>query len=315
MQKAIKEIKAINGDTGSPGQNGYTPVKGVDYFTDADKQEIESNVLNEITIPTNLADLNDDSTHRTVTDTEKTTWNNKSNFSGSYNDLSNKPSIPSKTSDLTNDNGFITNSVNNLSNYTLKTATGSLIDLEINGTTYVVTLSLKDVDGNVISTDTIDLPLESVVVGGSFDSTNKKIVLTLENGNTVDIPVGALVAGLQTEITSENKLDSDLVDDSNSGHKFTNTSEKTTWNAKYDKPSGGIPKTDLDSSVQTSLGKADTALQAHQDISGKEDKSNKVTSIDSNSTDTQYPSAKCVYNMIGDVETVLTTLTTGGGVS
>ena len=33
-----------------------------------------------------------------------------------------------------------------------------------------------------------------------------------------------------------------------------------------------IAKTDLDSSVQTSLGKADTALQEHQDISGKVDK-------------------------------------------
>ena len=39
----------------------------------------------------------------------------------------------------------------------------------------------------------------------------------------------------------------------------------------YQKPSGGIPKTDLASAVQTSLGKADTALQAHQDISGKAD--------------------------------------------
>ena len=29
-------------------------------------------------------------------------------FSGSYNDLSNKPSIPSKTSDLTNDSGYLT---------------------------------------------------------------------------------------------------------------------------------------------------------------------------------------------------------------
>ena len=29
----------------------------------------------------------------------------------------------------------------------------------------------------------------------------------------------------------------------------------------YSKPNGGIPKTDLDQSVQTSLGKADTALQ------------------------------------------------------
>lgn len=66
----------------------------------------------------------------------------------------------------------------------------------------------------------------------------------------------------------------------------------------YSKPSGGIPKTDLASAVQTSLSKADTALQAHQDISGKEDKSNKVTSISESSTDTQYPSAKVVYNNI-----------------
>lgn len=39
----------------------------------------------------------------------------------------------------------------------------------------------------------------------------------------------------------------------------------------YSKPSGGIPKTDLASDIQTSLGKADTALQSHQDISGKQD--------------------------------------------
>ena len=38
---------------------------------------------------------------------------------------------------------------------------------------------------------------------------------------------------------------------------------------KYEKPDTGIPKTDLASDVQTSLGKADTALQEHQDISGK----------------------------------------------
>ena len=37
-------------------------------------------------------------------------------------------------------------------------------------------------------------------------------------------------------------------------------------------------------------------LTTHQDISGKEDKSNKVTSLSSASTDTQYPSAKVVYD-------------------
>ncbi len=36
----------------------------------------------------------------------------------------------------------------------------------------------------------------------------------------------------------------------------------------YSKPSDGIPKTDLDAAVQTSLGKADTALQEHQSLNG-----------------------------------------------
>ncbi len=47
-------------------------------------------------------------------------------------------------------------------------------------------------------------------------------------------------------------------------YKRVSATEKTTWNNKgtYSKPSGGIPKTDLTSAVQTSLGKADTALQS-----------------------------------------------------
>lgn len=45
-------------------------------------------------IPTQLSELSGDATHRTVTDAEKNTWNSKSDFSGSYNDLSDKPTIP-----------------------------------------------------------------------------------------------------------------------------------------------------------------------------------------------------------------------------
>lgn len=42
---------------------------------------------------------------------------------GSYEDLLNKPTIPTKTSDLENDSGFITNTVDNLTNYYLKSET------------------------------------------------------------------------------------------------------------------------------------------------------------------------------------------------
>lgn len=189
--------------------------------------------------------------------------------------------------------GFITKEVNNLTNYTLKTNTGSSIELSINSSTYVMTINLKNSAGTTISTGTIDLPLETMVVGATYDNTNKKIVLTLKNGSTIDVPVADLVSGLQSEITNANKLSADLVDDTSTTHKFTSTSEKSSWNAKYDKPSGGIPSTDLSSSVQTSLGKADTAVQ---DVSGKEDKTNKTSTIDENSTNTQYPNAKAVYD-------------------
>lgn len=201
------------------------PVKGIDYYTAQEQAEMVQDVITDIT-PT-------------------------------LNQKADKSEIPDVSD-------FITKDVNNLTYYTLKTSTGSLIDLEINSSTYVVTLKLKDIDGNVISTDTIDLPLETVVVGGRYDNLTKKVILILENGNTVEFSVADLVAGLQAEITSTNKLASDLVDDTNSGNKFVTTSEKQTWNAKgtYSKPSGGIPKTDLTSAVQTSLDKADNALPA-----------------------------------------------------
>lgn len=93
---------------------------------------------------------------------------------------------------------------------------------------YKVTTTLKDQDGNVLGTaQVIDLPIESVVVGGSYDAATKKVILTLENGNTVDFSVADLVAGLQSEITPSNKLSADLVDDSASTHKFTTEANLT----------------------------------------------------------------------------------------
>lgn len=67
---------------------------------------------------------------KNITQNNINSWNEKSNFSGSYNDLSNKPDIPSSTSDLTNDSGFITNTVSNLTNYT---KTSDLSDVATSG--------------------------------------------------------------------------------------------------------------------------------------------------------------------------------------
>ena len=43
-----------------------------------------------------------------ITSTKVTEWNNKSTFDGNYNSLTNKPTIPYKTSQLTNDKGYLT---------------------------------------------------------------------------------------------------------------------------------------------------------------------------------------------------------------
>ena len=112
---------------------------------------------------------------------------------------------------------------------------GASISVSVDTTDYKITTTLKDQDWNTLGTaQVIDLPLESVVVSGSYDSATKKVILTLENGNTVEFSVADLVSGLQSEITSSNKLDADLVDDSTSTNKFVTSSDKTTWSGKQD---------------------------------------------------------------------------------
>lgn len=112
---------------------------------------------------------------------------------------------------------------------------GATLSLTIDSTTYIVTAQLKDQDGNNLGTaQTIDLPLESVVVSGAYDSVTKEVVLTLQGGSTIRFSVADLVSGLQTEITALNMLSADLVDDTNTTHKFVTTTEKSTWNGKQD---------------------------------------------------------------------------------
>lgn len=87
-----------------------------------DKSAEDLGLASPSDIPSALSELSSDSTHRTVTDSQIADWNAKSDFSGSYddltdkpslfsgdyNDLTNKPTIPSKTSQLQNDSGFQT---------------------------------------------------------------------------------------------------------------------------------------------------------------------------------------------------------------
>ena len=109
---------------------------------------------------------------------------------------------------------------------------GASLEMTIDPDTYVITIVLKDQNGNTLGqAQSIDLPLESVVVSGRYDTATKTIILTLEGGSTISIPVGDLVSGL----------------------------ESTT---------------------------------------------NKVTAIDSTSTNAEYPSAKAVYDLVDGIETL-----------
>ncbi len=108
-------------------------------------------------------------------------------------------------------------------------AIGSL-SLGINSSNYQITLSGTKVDGTSFTVqNVIDLPLESVVVDGSYNNTTKKVILTLQSGSTVEFSVADLVAGLQSEITSSNKLSADLIQDGTTNKTVTQT-EKNSWN-------------------------------------------------------------------------------------
>lgn len=110
----------------------------------------------------------------------------------------------------------------------------STLSLSIDSSTYVLTLSGTKVDGtSFVVPNPIDLPLESVVVSGSYDSVNKKVILTLKDGSTIEFSIADLISGLQEEITPSNKLSADLIEDGVT-NKVVTQSEKTIWNNKSD---------------------------------------------------------------------------------
>ena len=80
-----------------------------------DSGTVQTMIDQSISGKTNQTDFVSHSGNTTmhVTASEKSTWNAKSDFSGNYNDLSNKPTIPTSASQLTNDSGYITSSALN----------------------------------------------------------------------------------------------------------------------------------------------------------------------------------------------------------
>lgn len=195
----------------------------------------------ENAIPTTLAELTDDTTHRTVSDTEKATWNAKA-------DVADIPTVPITAIQK---NGIDVTPVSGTVNIIVPTTAADVsalpdttkyataLSLTINSSTFVMTGQLKDQNGDNLGTaQTIDLPLESVVVNGSYNNTTKKVVLTLQNGNTIEFSVADLVAGLQTELSTSNKLNPAFIN-YDSTHRAVSDAEKTAWNNKAN--SSAIP--------------------------------------------------------------------------
>lgn len=71
----------------------------------------------------------------------------------------------------------------------------------------------------------------------------------------------------------------------------------------YKKPSGGIPKTDLASAVQTSLGRADSALQS---VPGTYRTASAQDAIDAGKQDKITSSNKLSYSLLKDTPTIPT---------
>lgn len=133
---------------------------------------------------------------------------------------------------------------------------GKTIAVSVDPQTYVCTFQLKN--GNtVLSTASIDLPLETMVLDVDYDSQTKELVITLKNGTVRRVDVSAIVSGLvnvedfesaiqniqdaldekQDKITAQNKLSADLLESGNT-NKVVTQIEKDAWNGKQDELSG-----------------------------------------------------------------------------
>lgn len=182
------------------------------------------------------------------------------------------------------------------------------IVIAANSSTYQYTFSLLDAQGNTLNSQVIDLPLENVVVGGEYDGTNKAIILTLDNGQEIEIPVADLVAGLQPTINEDNPLPSNYVDDYDSEYnKFVTPEEKAQITANKNEIAD-VREIAVDALDRTSV-HDDEILFLNRDLDNVEarldttkfNKSDVDTSIANPTSDTKVLSEKVVVNELNKV--------------
>ena len=153
--------------------NKTTSDLGINIPTATSDLTNDSGFITSSSLPTKVSDLTNDAGYITsytetdpvfsasaaagITSANITSWNNKSDFSGDYDDLTNKPTIPSKTSDLTNDSGYITGYTETDPVYSASAASG------------------------ITSTDITNWNNKSDFSGSYNDLTNKPTIPTVNN--------------------------------------------------------------------------------------------------------------------------------------
>ena len=130
-------------------------------------------------------------------------YNETTNKIATMSDLPTIPSIPTKTSDLTNDSGFITNTVNDLTNYTLSSnlsavaTSGAYSDLS--GTPTIPTLPSLINHTTSLSRNTTYVPSIGYLTCYSYGNL---CIVSLNIQLASSIPSGtALISGLPTSVT------------------------------------------------------------------------------------------------------------------
>lgn len=200
----------------------------------------------------------------------------------------------------------IDNINDNFKNYSLITETGNKLDLTIDSKTYIMTLKLKDKDDNVLSTGSVDLPIESMIINVTYNNDNEKLTFTLQNGSVIDVPLDSLISGLVNETDLKDTL-KDYVKNTDYATSSVGGVIKGTGAFSFTVDSEGRPKLnilDYDTYKQYSLNNFIGKGTLENVIAGKnlETANNKVNLVNENSTDTQYPSAKCTYKIKNNLD-------------
>ena len=144
VETVKQEIITISGDVDKVKQEIIT-FSGDSYS----KSEVDTKLGNKADLSAFTAHTADSTVH--VTSSEKNTWNNKSDFSGSYNDLTDKPTIRNYSAGT---NVQIQNDV--ISATDTKYTAGS--GIEITGPTNKITLDVNVYKGNEILSVSVNNP-------------------------------------------------------------------------------------------------------------------------------------------------------------